>query len=134
MPLHFNPLKLDSEIRIPRERVLKRNLHSVSEFLHREEINGVLKELRQKNKNVRRRGIRAVLSAAFQEEFFISPIKFRVQVMRLSMLRWDAPEECPIMISITGICVGINHRKRDGWEKGSEKAWKGIGSSFQNCW
>ena len=50
------------------------------------------------------------------------------------MLRWHAPEECPIMISITGICIGINHRKRDGWQKRSEKAWAAVRCSFQNGW
>jgi hypothetical protein len=38
------------------------------------------------------------------------------------MVQWDAPEESPIMISITGICIGLNHMKRDGLEKGNEKA------------
>jgi hypothetical protein len=50
------------------------------------------------------------------------------------MLRRAASAECPIMISITRKCVRINHRKRDGWEKGrGGGTWTRTGF-FQNGW
>jgi hypothetical protein len=46
------------------------------------------------------------------------------------MLPWAASADFPIMISITGKYIRINHRKRDGWEKWRRKNMDGNKEFF----
>lgn len=127
---------MDSEIRIPRERFLKEEptfrFRISPQRRQKLNLEGTLTKEHECQKTRFSNGIKCSFHL---KEFFIWPSKFRIQVMRSSMLRWAASAEFPIMISITGRCIRINHRQRDGWgKKRGEKAWTGTRSSFQKVW
>jgi hypothetical protein len=110
---------LDSEIRIPRERVLKEEhtfrFRISPQRRQKLSLEGTSTKEHGCQKTRSSRGIKC--SFPLRRFFFISPSKFRIQVMRSSTLRWAASAECPIMISVSVKCIRINHRKKDGWEK-----------------